>query len=117
MLYNKTSKKKIIDRIRLADNPIKKSFGLMFGDPKNFDYALIFVLGRETIIGASIHMLFVFMPIDVVYLDKKKKVVDVVRGLKPFTLNYSPKKPAKFFVELPAGKASGIREGQELAWH
>jgi uncharacterized membrane protein (UPF0127 family) len=116
MLFNKTTGKRVIARVVLAGTPWQKMKGLMFEDPTRFDYALVFVLPRESIVNASIHMLFVFFPIDVVYLDKGKRVVDIVKNLQPFALGYSPKKPAKFFVELPAGKAKGIKLGHKLEW-
>ncbi len=116
MLLNKTTGKKVMPKAVLAETPWQKMKGLMFEDPKRFDYALIFVLPRESVVNASIHMLFVFFPIDVVYLSRERKVVDIVKNLQPFALGYAPKKPAKFFVELPAGKAKGIKIGHELEW-
>lgn len=81
------------------------------------DYALVFELEKETRLGASIHMLFVFFPIDVVYLDSGKKVVDIKSGLKPWSLNYTPKKAAKYFVEFPVGKLrEKIGLGDVLQW-
>jgi len=90
MLFNKTTNKKIVDKSFLAKTHWQKMKGLMFEAPQNFDYALVFVLPRESVVNASIHMLFVFFPIDVVYLNKEKKVVDIVRNLQPFALGYAP---------------------------
>lgn len=116
MLTNKRTGKKILGRVLVADTHWLRMKGLMFEDPNSFNYALVFSLPRESIANASIHMLFVFFPIDVVYLDKGKKVVDIVKGLAPFSLGYVPKKPAKFFIELPAGKSKGIKLGDWLEW-
>jgi len=116
MLLNKTTGKKVIDKVLLVETHWQKMKGLMFEDPTKFDYGLVFVLPSESIANASIHMLFVFFPIDVVYLNKSRKVVDIAQNLQPFALGYSPKKPAKFFVELPVGKAKGIKIGHNLEW-
>ena len=116
MLFNKTKKKQVMANVKLATTTFNKLKGLMFENQQRFDYALVFPLPRESIAMATIHMLFVFFPIDVVYLDKNKRVVDIVRQLQPFTPSYSPKKPSKFFVELPAGKSKGISMGNELSW-
>ena len=116
MLFNKSTGKKVMDRIVLAEDHWQKMKGLMFEDPARFNYALVFVLPRESIANATIHMFFVFFPIDVVYLNKEKKVVDIAKNVQPFTLGYSPKKPSKFFIELPAGKSNSIKLGQELEW-
>jgi hypothetical protein len=45
-------------------------------------------------------MWFVFFPIDVLYLDENKKIVELKSNFKPFT-NYYPKKECLFVVELP----------------
>ena len=47
-----------------------------------------------------IHMWFVFQSLDIIYLDKKKKVIEMKKNLKPFSY-YSPKKKANYVVELP----------------
>jgi len=116
MLKNKSTGKEIIRKTRVAGNPWQRLKGLMFENPGNFDYALVFTLPRESIAHATIHMLFVFFPIDVVYLNREKEAVDIVRNLQPFSPHCAPKKPAKFFVELPAGKSSGIKIGDRLEW-
>ncbi|MDD5163778.1 MAG: DUF192 domain-containing protein [Candidatus ainarchaeum sp.] len=117
MLINKSDSKKIISKVRIADSSWKRLRGLMFENQALFDYALVFDLPRESVLNATIHMLFVFFPIDVVFLDKNRKVVDIIKSLQPFTPSCSPKKPAKFLIELPAGKANGISEGNELEWN
>ncbi len=116
MLLNKTKGKLIAEKVRLAESSWEKLKGLMFEGGEKFDYALVFVLKRESIINATIHMMFVFFPIDVVYLNRDKKVVDVVKNLKPFISSGAPKKPSKYFIELPAGKSDGIKVGDELKW-
>jgi len=52
-------------------------------------------------------MLFVFFPIDVIFLNSKKKVVDKTT-LNPWQLNYTPKIPSKYVIELPKGFGSVI---------
>ncbi len=116
MLFNRTSGKMIIRKVRLASTSWGKLKGLMFENGNNFDYALVFVLERESVAMATIHMMFVFFPIDVVYLNRERKVVDIVSGLRPFTPSCSPKNPSKFFVELPAGKSKGVSIGDVLEW-
>jgi len=116
MLVNNRTGKKIMEKVILAESHWEKLKGLMFEDPKRFNYALVFCLPRESIANATIHMLFVFFPIDIVYLNKDKKVVDMAKNVQPFALGYAPEKPSKFFIELPAGKASGIKKGDMLEW-
>ena len=116
MLFNETKKIKIIKKIKIADSFFRKFKGLVFEKKENFDYGLIFHLEREGRINASIHMLFVFFPIDAVFLNSKKKVVDIARNLRPFILNYTPKKAAKYIVELPIGLSEKIELDDKLKW-
>ena len=113
MLRNKTRKKTIVNEVRVAASHFSKLRGLMFESKANFNYALVFPFGEETRIKASIHMLFVFFPIAAVYLDGKKRVVDIA-VLKPFALNYTPKEKAKYLIELPATKAQQVSVGDWL---
>ncbi len=102
-------------KCRFANNPWKKLRGLMFEDEKNFNYALIFEFPRETKIGSSLHMIFVFFPVKAVFLNKEKKVIDIVK-MDPFNPNYTPKKAAKYVVEMPIKKANKIKEGDKIEW-
>lgn len=45
-------------------------------------------------------MFFVFFPIDVLFANKEKKIVEIKENFKPFTF-YNPKKKAKYVIELP----------------
>jgi uncharacterized membrane protein (UPF0127 family) len=116
MLYNKTLKKKIGLKVVQADSFFKRLKGLMF--KRGFDYALLFEFAGESRAKASIHMLFVFTPIDIAYLDKEKTVVDLKASLQPWTLNYTPKRPARFLLELPPGsiKKFKLEIGQKIDW-
>lgn len=75
---------------------LSKAIGLMFSKQKD----LIFQEKKEKII--PLHMLFVFFQIDVIYLSKKKQVVEIKKNLLPFTA-YFPKKKAQYVLELKKG--------------
>ncbi len=49
-----------------------------------------------------IHMFFVFYPIDIILLNKNKKVVELKQNLIPFSI-YHPKNKAKYIIELKKG--------------
>lgn len=53
---------------------------------------------KEKII--PLHMLFVFYPIDILFLNKNKEIVEIKQNLKPFAF-YTPKNKAKYIVEMP----------------
>ena len=66
----------------------------------NFNYSLIFDLERNTVMGASIHMFFVFFPINLIFVDEYKKIVEIKKNLKPFQI-YNPKYSCRYIIELP----------------
>ncbi|MFC2174399.1 DUF192 domain-containing protein [archaeon] len=90
-------------KVEWATTPWQKFLGLMFR--KEVKKPLVLVLGKESRMGASIHMMFMRFPIDAVFLDTERKVVDTAT-LRPWALNYTPKKPAKYVVEMKAGTAN-----------
>ncbi|MEH7381314.1 DUF192 domain-containing protein [Bacillus sp. JJ1533] len=60
----------------------------------------------------SIHMFFMFFPIDVVFLDKENRVVKTKEDVKPWTVIF-PVKHAYKTIEMPVGsiRKFGIRDG------
>ncbi|MDD4983900.1 MAG: DUF192 domain-containing protein [Candidatus ainarchaeum sp.] len=111
MLFNETKNKSII-QTRHARTAFQKAKGLMFACKKDFDYCLIFDMGYESKYRSSIHMMFVFFPIFLVFLDSNKKVVDS-KIAKPWRF-YSPKAPARYVLELPEKYENRIKEGDKL---
>lgn len=111
-MYVEISKDNIIvsERAKYITGFFGKAKGLMFSKIKD----LVFELTEENKKEASIHMLFVFNKIDVVWLDDNKVVVDIKRGLKPFFGFGIPKKDAKYVIELPNNNSKGLQEGDQL---
>lgn len=103
MLYNKTRKAVVCRKTVFAGSFFKKMKGLIGEKNEIFEYAMVFELEKETRLGAGIHMLFMSVPIDVLWLDSGKKAVDFRKNLKPWSLNISPKKKAKYIIELKKG--------------
>ncbi|MEM4663265.1 MAG: DUF192 domain-containing protein [Candidatus Diapherotrites archaeon] len=115
MLKNLSTNKVICKNVCVANKYLSKLKGLMFENKQKFSYALVISLNSESKIKASIHMLFVFFPIAVFFLNKEKRVVDK-KVLKPFTLNYTPKQPSKYIIELPAEYIDSAKLGDKLDW-
>ena len=95
----KVNNKVIIKKKRVL-TPLKQGLGLMFFPRKKFNFGLIFEREIESIVGSSIHMMFVFYPINILFLNSKKEIVDIKLNLKPFRF-YSPKKKSKYIIEFP----------------
>ncbi|MGM5484420.1 MAG: DUF192 domain-containing protein [Nanobdellota archaeon] len=87
----------------------KKALGLMFRT--GLKRPLIFHFDKEQMI--PLHMLFVFFPIDVLFLDENRKIVEIKKDFRPFTF-YTPEKRAKYVVELKKGGAEKARIGERV---
>jgi len=97
MIYNKTKNTLISKDFELCKCILCKIIGLMFSPkPKT----LIFSFRKEQ--RQHLHMLFVFFPIDLIFLDDKKRVVEFKKRFLPFTF-YSSKKRASYVIECPEG--------------
>lgn len=96
MIYNKNKKTLLSKNYKICKNLVSKTIGLMF---RRKPASLVFVFDNEKIV--SLHMFFVFFPIDVVYLNKNKIVVELKKDFKPFGL-HKPRKKAQYIIELPA---------------
>jgi uncharacterized membrane protein (UPF0127 family) len=77
------------------------------------DEGLLLVGRRESRPDAAIHMLFVFFPIAVVWLDAEGRVVDT-RLARPFRPAYAPSAPAKDILEGPPALLERVQVGHQL---
>lgn len=104
--------------VEMADTFLKKTVGVMFRSHLPQGFAMIFDMGMEMRAGIAIHMMFVFVSIDVIYLDQGRRIVDIKRRLPPWIGLAFPKKPARYAIEMPAGAADmyGLKEGEVLQW-
>jgi len=95
---------------RVVDSFLGRVLGLMFSRRPRC-IALAFPSERRI----SLHMWFVFFPIDVAFLDRNRRVVELKEGFRPWTLHAS-RRPARCAVEMPAGwaRGKGIRVGDVL---
>ena len=103
-----------LEKVEIARSWFERAKGLMFR--KHFNGIMILALPRKTRVNASIHTFFMNFPIDVLFLDEEKRVVDKALNIKPWTINVTPKKSAKYVVELPAGRAEKVKIGEAVEW-
>lgn len=101
MITNKTQDQIISKEIIICDKLWSSMRGLMFRKTLGEDQCLLIDLHKDT--NAAIHMFFVNFPIDVVWLNNEKRVVDVAKDIKPNTPYKAPSKFARYILELPEG--------------
>ena len=86
-----------VKKVLYCNSILAKGIGLMFSMSK--DLAMVFVFNREK--SVSLHMFFVFYPIDIFWLDKDKKVTAFQKRCMPFTLVRA--RPAQYIIEAKSG--------------
>ena len=97
----KYNNKTIASKIVYCDSFLRQGTGLIFRKKTSVeDTAWIFRFKRPRTVGVT--MFFVFFPIDVIFLDKHCKVVELKENLKPFR-NYICKTKIYYFIELKQG--------------
>ena len=104
MIIHNTTQKIISNEEIICNSFFSQARGLMFRQKHN----LIMTFNKE--IKVSLHMFFVFYPIDVLILNKNKDIVEIKRHFKPFTF-WNSKEKGKYVVELafPADYEVGDR--------
>lgn len=89
----------IAKNIEFARTLLKQALGLMFRESILPDYSMIFIIRKPS--RVNVHMLFVFFPIDLIFLDDEKKVMGFSR-LKPW-VGFKAMKDIKYVLEMKAG--------------
>ncbi len=87
---------KIISTPKVAHTVFQKAKGLMFSKQRD----LLFIFKTEE--RLNFHMVFVFYPIDIIFINHNFEVVDFKKSFKPFTFYYSKKK-ALYALEVKEG--------------
>ncbi|HLC90388.1 MAG TPA: DUF192 domain-containing protein [Candidatus Nanoarchaeia archaeon] len=93
MIINKTNNNIISETEVKCRSFCSQARGLMFRRKQN----LVMTFNQEK--KVSLHMFFVFYPIDVLLLNKNKEIVEIKRDFKPFTF-WNSKEKGKYVVEL-----------------
>ena len=99
-------------KLELAVKPHERTRGLMYRRKMHPDFGMLFVFERDSL--RSFWMKNTYIPLDMVHIDSHGKVVGVVANAEPMTTNpRETGKPARYVLELVAGKAAekGIEEG------
>ena len=88
----------ILDNVRWCDYFLCKLKGLMFRRDLGPGEGLLMVEVTASRVTTSIHMLFMFMPLGILWLDSDMRVVDMVLA-QPWRLAYFPSKAAQYVLE------------------
>ena len=103
MIVKNITKKSEIRNIEIADSFISKIRGLMFKKKGRLLLKFYFQDYHK------IWMLFMKFSIDLIFIDKNKKIVDIIEDAEPITFNpktwkiYGPNKKCKYILEIESG--------------
>jgi len=111
--WNETRGERLLGRVRRCASFLCRLRGLTFRRPLSDGEGLLLVGRRESRAGTAIHMLFVFFPITVVWLDGGGRVVDA-RLAHPFRPLYVPHEPARDVLEGPPALLERVSIGDQL---
>jgi hypothetical protein len=99
--------------IRVLKRCFERARGLLFRPKIKEDQAFVFYFPKEGY--WSFHMFFMTYAIDIIWLDREKRIVDMIAGFKPFEV-HKPSRKARYVIEMPVGKIKKykIREKDKL---
>lgn len=100
----------------IADSFVKQMMGLMFRQRMRKDTCMLFIFSREARHGIWMHNMR--FPIDIMWLDRSKRVVDFVEMALPTSKStYRPEKDAKYVLEVNSGfiKRNRIKKGDAVS--
>jgi len=100
-------------KAKVADNFLRRAKGLMFKKNIEENEGMIFVFKKES--SPKFWMLGMRFPIDMIWIDGKKKIVDITVNADP-SLNprktYKPKKACKYVLETKANFSKNMKIGK-----
>lgn len=88
--------------------------GLMFRSKLEEDEGILLVQPRDSKIDSAIHMLFVGMPLGVVWINNANEVVDTVVA-KPWRLYYGPERAARYILEIHPDRLDYFCKGDRVS--
>ena len=102
-------------KVRVCDTFFLRTLGLMFRCSLASEEGILLVAHGESIAQTGIHSFFVFFPFDAIWINEEKKVVDM-KKVFPFRAFLSPKKPAKYVLEIAAGQSENLALGDLVSF-
>lgn len=104
--------------VEIAESKRERSKGLMFRKNLDPNKGMIFLHNDEEVI--SISMKNTLIPLDVIWIDREKKIIHIEKNLQPCISDpcESFKQTAKYVLEINVGKADeySIKVGDDLTF-
>lgn len=101
--------------VEFAKNEMERSLGLMYRSSMDEHQGMWFIFPEEA--PRSFYMRNTEISLDIIYLDKDKKIVSIARNARPYDETSLPsEKPAMYVLEINGGLADkwGIDKGDRV---
>lgn len=115
-----TEKSNIEIYAEIADNPVKRTMGLMNRSSLADNAGMLFVFDNEE--ARAFWMKDTLIPLDILFIDSQMNIVDI-QTMQPCKAimcpRYTSSAPAKYALEVNAGFAekNGVRVGNKISWN
>lgn len=103
--------------IEIADDEYQRQTGLMYRKSMEEDQAMLFVFENEG--QRAFYMKNTKFSIDIIFVDRDKKIVSIHKNATPRDLTSLPSEgPAQYVLEVVAGLSDrwGLEKGDVLDW-
>jgi uncharacterized membrane protein (UPF0127 family) len=87
--------------------------GLMFRSHLTQNEGLLLVEAGDSRLNTSIHMLFVFMDLAVIWINSEFTVVDTILA-HAWHPAYAPRRPARYILEIHPGRLNEFKIGDHV---
>ncbi len=109
----------VVIKAELADTYLKRAGGLAGRNSLQDDEGMLFVFDSEGYY--SFWMMDMRFPIDIIFMDKDRTVVDIWKDAQPCTLtceSYRPKEKAMYVLEVKANLTEeiGLKTGSKVGF-
>ena len=105
-LTSATTGRLVVARLTIADGFCSRFIGLQFHDAMPPDAGILLVP------CGAVHSCFLWFSLDIVFLDRRRVVLDVRRNVRPWRLAAGPR-GSHAVLEMPAGSAD-VQPGEVL---
>jgi uncharacterized membrane protein (UPF0127 family) len=112
-ITNQTNQKSTRIRAKYCESFFCQLRGLMFKKNILDDQGILLVQRKDSIVNASIHMMFMYMDLAVIWINSENAVVDKVLARR-WKIAYLPKCAAKYVLETGVSHLSEYNIGDKV---
>ena len=103
----------LLTQVNWCDSFMTKLRGFTFRRYLAESDGLVLVEKTDSRLNTSIHMLFVFFDLAVIWVNDAGQVVDTVLA-KPWRLSYAPQAPARYVIEGHPNLLKTVKMGDQI---